>query len=74
MGRKTPQKITLTFNLCGSDAKKRSVYRWLKALEKNESLGSEINNLYECQTAFLSPEAIADLYPGLSPDDIEEAG
>jgi hypothetical protein len=70
---KTPQKITLTFKLYGSDARKRTVHKWLKALEKNGALGSEIFNLYECQTAFMTPEQVADLY-GLSPEDIEETG
>ena len=73
MAKKIPQKITLTFRLHGSDAMKRSIYKWLKALEKSDCLGSEMANLYECQTAFMTPVALAALY-NMNPEDFEETG
>ena len=70
---RTPQKITLSFRLVGTPAKKRTMYRWLKALEKDGTLASEIEALFETETAFYTPEELALRY-GMKPEDFEETG
>ena len=70
---KTPQKITLTFKLLGSDAKKRTMYKWFKALQKLGYLPAEMEALFEVQTAFMTPEELAALY-NMKPEDFEETG
>lgn len=73
MSKKTPDKMRITFELFGSPAKKRSMYRWFRALERDGTLAAEMEALYETQTAFSSPEELAECY-NMKPEDFEETG
>ena len=70
---KTPKKMRVTFTLQGSPAKRRSMYRWFRALEGDGTLGVNMEAHYETETAFTSPEDLARFY-NMKPEDFEETG
>ena len=71
--KKTPQKMRVTFELQGSDAKKRTMYRFFRHLERTGQLAADMEAHFEVQTAFMTPEELAVLY-NMKPEDFEETG
>ena len=70
---KDPKRMTITFTLYGSLAKRRSMYRWFRTLARTGYIDGEMEAMYETQTAFQSPEELAKRYD-MKPDDFEETG
>ena len=73
MAKKTPERMRLSFELPGSPAKRRSMYKWFRQLEKDGMLAVELEALYETQTAFNTPDELAERY-NMKPEDFEVTG
>lgn len=71
--KKAPERMRISFVLRGSPAKRRSMYKWFRQLEKDGTLSVEMEALYETQTAFCTPEELAQRYK-MKPEDFEVTG
>lgn len=71
--KNAPERMRVSFELPGSLAKRRSMYKWFRQLEKDGMLSVELEALYETQTAFNTPEELAKRY-NMMPEDFEVTG
>lgn len=71
--KNAPERMRISFGLRGSPAKRRSMYKWFRQLEKDGMLSVELEALYETQTAFCTPEELAKRYD-MQPEDFEVTG
>lgn len=71
--KNAPERMRVSFDLRGSLAKRRSMYKWFRQLEKDGMLAVELEALYETQTAFSTPEELAERY-NMMPEDFEVTG
>ncbi len=71
--KNAPARMRVSFELRGPPAKRRSMYKWFRQLEKDGTLCVEMEALYETQTAFCAPEELAERY-NMKPEDFEVTG
>ncbi|MBT7071355.1 MAG: hypothetical protein HN975_10765 [Anaerolineae bacterium] len=71
--KNAPERMRVSFELRGPPAKRRSMYKWFRQLEKDGMLCVEMEALYETQTAFSTPEELAKRYD-MMPEDFEVTG